>query len=130
MIIRIPRSFETEIFPATLSFTEEQVAELIADLPATASVQDDEFHVEFASPHAAADFVHSLGDFVPHVAADMTVAEESTFMAILEDHAVAPRRETSPDSGRRLAVAALSVAIPAAALSLASLALAIVALVV
>lgn len=127
MIIRFPHTFRAESAPVTITISEDDVKELLGDLPGTIEHFDESIHVSFESPRAAAAFVENLGDVIPYLASDMDIEEELLFNSILsEQGSVVVEPLTRP----ALAVAALSVAIPAAVLALIGITLGIIGIAV
>lgn len=125
MIIRFPQSFRLEGMPATVTLSQEGIVTLLGELPGEiTATTEDEIHVRFDSPRAAADFVSTLGSTIPYLASDMDIEEELLFNSLISE------RELPPTSDRprasRTAIAALSVAIPGAVIAIAALVLGII----
>lgn len=125
MIIRFPQSFRLEGVPATATVSKEDIVALVGELPGEiTTTTEDEIHVSFDSPRAAADFASALGSTVPYLASDMDIEEELLFNRLLTERNLDSAHDRPKAS--RIAIAALSVSISGTVIAIAALVLGII----
>lgn len=136
MQINVPREFRLDSVPATVTLTDEDIAQLVGDYPATLETSDRTATFTFESPRAAADFVDSLEGQIPYSTRNMTEEDAEIFaapaMGSVAREIVAgssPHLGGADKIARRWGVAGFSVAVSGTVIAITSLALSIIALV-
>lgn len=132
MLIRIPQTFRAEKLPATVTLSDDDLRELLENIPGEIDALDDEYAIQFKSPHAAADLVSRLDGRIPYLASNMDLKEEILFTSLIEESPHSKKKPTDARDrkARGFGIAGLSVGISSAVAALAALAMSIIALTV